>query len=129
MMGQEEMVATKGNPTALPMERDEDGFPLIHHFKARISDLEHRLDFLERKFNPNMYGDGRARMIGEIQGLKAALVVMRYHELEVAGETSVITALERLVASMDGPHDGARSQDQKEALAMAKYVLGELVRQ
>lgn len=126
-MESEDLVRQK-DPLALPMDVDDDGFPLVHKFKTRIDDLEHRLDFLERRFNPNQYGDGRARIIGEIQALKAALVVMRYHELEVAGETSVITALERLVDAHEHTREYSRSHAMREALAMAKHVLGELVR-
>ncbi len=116
-----------GDPLALPMDVDEDGFPLVHKFKARIDDMEHRLDYLIRRWNPSQYGDGRARILGEIHALKAGLVVMRYHELEVGGETSVITALERLVRTLRGR--GVRLPDDGDAaLVHAEAVIKDLTR-
>lgn len=112
---------------SLPMDTDADGFPLIHRMKARIGDLEHRLDYLLRTYDPDKPGQGKARIRGEIWGLQAALIVMRYYEMEVGGEDSVITALEALVAAHDSKADSRnREALLRSALEKARGVLQEL---
>lgn len=112
----------------MPMDRDEDGRPLIHKMSARIGDLEHRLDFLERSFDPDRKGDGRTRILGEIWAIKAALIVMRYHQMEVGGELSVVLALERLVKVCQDDRVDLVSPEAYEALEHAERVLKELDR-
>lgn len=106
-------------------ETDENGRPVIKRMAARIGDLEHRLDYLERTYDPNKEGHGKNRIEGEMYALHAALIVMRYHELEVGGEHSVVLALEGLVQAHDMPstRDNAKGKAMTAALAEARAAL------
>lgn len=87
---------------------DDAGRPIIKSMTKRIGDLRYRLAHLEELFDSKRQGPGTGRMKGEILSLRAAIVCMEYHRLDVEGEDSVILVLQELLDAWDDDNDRAR---------------------
>lgn len=106
---------------------DASGAPLLEKIAPRVGDLEHRLDWLQRSYNPKQEGPGRARIEGEILALRAGILALRYHGNVIGGKSSVITALDGLVAAINEhlPQDLPKAvEDALEAAEQALIELG-----
>lgn len=100
---------------------DETGRPVIERPAARIADLEHRLDYLERTYDPNKRGNGAARHVGEIRAVRAGIEALRHYQRDVQVDVEALTALRRLVRSLDeSDSDGVQL-----AMASARRALSE----